>query len=305
MVYHVILNPNSGTAHALGITAEMLGELFAAHGLEAVIDDDDSRPLMDRIAEAVAGPAQVLVAAGGDGTLTAMAGALIGTDKDLAILPLGTFNAMAKDLHIPLDLDGAVAALATASVQRIDVAEVNGRIFMQKVVIGLLPGLAAGREHLRGRESLTAKFGFIRYFFRRLARQRRIAVVVEPDMGEKRIERVQAMAVACNAYDEGLGKFFSRESLDRGALTLYILRHFTAGDFFRLVTGMLIGRWHDDDALSMESVTAVTIDARKELIKVMFDGEVETLETPLHFTIRPKALSVLVQADAHDKSEAA
>lgn len=305
MFYHVILNPNSGTAHALGITAETLGELFAAHGLEAVIDDDDSRPLMDRIAEAVAGPAQVIVAAGGDGTITAMAGALIGTDKDLAILPLGTFNAVAKDLHIPLDLDGAVAALANASVQRIDVAEVNGRIFMQKVVIGLLPGLAAGREHLRGREGLTAKFGFMRYFFRRLARQRRIAVVIEPDSGEKRIERVQAMAVACNAYDEGLGKFFSRQSLDRGALTLYILRHFTAGDFFRLVTGMLIGRWHDDDALSMESVTAVTIDARKELINVMFDGEVETLETPLHFKIRPKALSVLVQADVHDKAEAA
>ncbi len=305
MVYHVILNPNSGTAHALGVTAEMLSELFAAHGLEAVIDDDDDRPLMDRIAEAVAGPAQVLVAAGGDGTITAMASALIDSDKDLAILPLGTFNAVAKDLHLPLDLDAAVAALATGTAQRIDVAEVNGRIFMQKVVIGLLPGLAAGREHLRGRESLAAKLGFMRYFFRRLARQRRIAVAIEPDNGEKRIERVQAMAVACNAYDEGLGKFFSRQSLDRGTLTLYVLKHFTARDFFRLVTGMLIGRWHDDDALSMESVNSVTIDAHKELIKVMFDGEVETLETPLHFAIRPKALSVLVPAEVHQKAEAA
>lgn len=303
--YHVILNPNSGTARTLGVTAEMLRELFIAHGLEAVVDDDDDRPLMDRIAEAVAGPAQVLVAAGGDGTITAMAGALIDTDKDLAILPLGTFNAVAKDLHLPLDLDSAVAALATGTAQRIDVAEVNGRIFMQKVVIGLLPGLAAGREHLRGRESFAAKVGFMRYFFRRLARQRRMAVVIEPDAGEKRIERVQAMAVACNAYDEGLGKFFSRQSLDRGTLTLYVLRHFTARDFFRLVTGMLIGRWHDDDALSMESVNSVTIDARKELIKVMFDGEVETLETPLNFSIRPKALSVLVPAEVQVKAEAA
>lgn len=304
-LYHVILNPNSGTARALGVKAAMLEELFAANGLNAVIDDDDSRPLMDRIAEAVASPAQVLVAAGGDGTITAMAGTLIDTDKDLAILPLGTFNAVAKDLHLPLDLNAAVAALATGSTQRIDVAEVNGRIFMQKVVIGLLPGLAAGREHIRGREDFGTKIGFMRYFFRRLARQRRMAVVIEPDDGEKRIERVQAMAVACNAYDEGLGKFFSRQSLDRGTLTLYVLRHFTARDFFRLVTGMLLGRWHDDDALSMESVTSVTIDARKELIKVMFDGEVETLETPLHFTIRPKALSVVVPAEVQEDAEAA
>ncbi len=305
MLYHVILNPNSGTARALGITAAMLEEKFAANGLEAVIDDDDSRPLMERIAEGVRGPAQVLVAAGGDGTITAMAGALLDTDKDLAILPLGTFNAVAKDLHLPLDINGAVAALASSTPQRIDVAEVNGRVFLQKVVIGLLPGLAAGREHIRGRESIGAKIGFMRYFFRRLARQRRMAVAIEPDHGEKRIERVQAMAVACNAYDEGLGRFFSRQSLDRGTLTLYVLRHFTARDFFRLVTGMLVGRWHDDEALSVESVQSVTIDARKELIKVMFDGEVETLETPLHFAIKPKALSVMVPAEANETAEAA
>lgn len=304
-LYHVILNPNSGTARTLGVTAAMLEELFVAHGLQAVIDDDDSRPLMDRISEAVAGPAQILVAAGGDGTITAMASALVNTDKDLAILPLGTFNAVAKDLHLPLDLSGAVSALASGTVQKIDVAEVNGRIFMQKVVIGLLPGLAAGREHLRGRETFATKIGFMRYFFRRLARQRRMAVVIEPEGSEKRIERVQAMAVACNAYDEGLGRFFSRQRLDRGTLTLYVLRHFTARDFFRLVTGMLLGRWHDDEALSMESVNSVTIDARKELIKVMFDGEVETLQTPLHFSVRHKALSVVVPAETNETAEAA
>lgn len=305
MLYHVILNPNSGTARALGITATMLEEKFAANGLDAVIDDDDSRPLMERIAAGVRGPAQVLVAAGGDGTITAMAGALLDTDKDLAILPLGTFNAVAKDLHLPLDINGAVAALASSTPHRIDVAEVNGRVFLQKVVIGLLPGLAAGREHIRGRESIGAKIGFMRYFFRRLARQRRMAVAIEPDQGERRIERVQAMAIACNAYDEGLGRFFARQSLDRGTLTLYVLRHFTARDFFRLVTGMLVGRWHDDEALSVESVKSVTIDARKELIKVMFDGEVETFETPLRFTIKPKALSVMVPLEAHESAEAA
>jgi len=304
-LYHVILNPNSGTARALGITAPMLQELFTAKGLEAVIDDDDSQPLMERIAAAVSGPAHVLVAAGGDGTITAMASALLNSEKDLAILPLGTFNAVAKDLHLPLDLEGAVAALATGTSQRIDVAEVNGRVFLQKVVIGLIPGLAAGREHIRGRETLGTKIGFMRYFFRRLARQKRMAVAIDPSNGERRIERVQAMAVACNAYDEGMGKFFSRGSLDQGTLTLYVLRHFTARDFFRLVTGMLLGRWRDDEALTMESVQSVTIDAHKELIKVMFDGEVETLETPLVFAIRPKALSVLVPAETIETAEAA
>ena len=303
--YHVILNANSGTAHALGVTAESLGELFNAHGLYPVIDANTDRPFLERVAEAVRSEAQVVVAAGGDGTITALAEALMGTGKHLAILPLGTFNAVARDLHVPLDLPGAVAALAHGTSQNIDVAEVNGRVFLQKVVIGLIPGLAAGREHLRGRETAGAKIAFMRYIFRRLARARRIAVAIEPSNGPRRVQRVQAMAVACNAYDEGLGKFFSRKSLDRGTLTLYILRHLTARDFLRLLVGMFLGRWRDYEALSMESIRTVRIDSHKPLIKVMLDGEVMTLQTPLDFTVRPKALSVIVPAEAADPAVAA
>lgn len=292
--YYVILNANAGTANATGVTAETLGGLFEANGLKATIDADSERALVDRIADAVASEAETIVAAGGDGTITALAGALVGTEKNLAILPLGTVNALAKDLNVPLNLPAAVAALATGLSQRIDVGEVNGRIFLHKVVVGLIPSLAAGREHIRGRQDTSAKIGFLRYIFRRLARAKRIAVVIEPNEGARRVERVQAIAVASNSYDEGMGQFFSRQSLDRGTLTLYVLRHFTPRDFIRLTASMLLGRWQNDEALSMESVKGVTIDVRKTQIKVMFDGEVETMQTPLEFSIRPRALSVIV-----------
>ncbi|KKC37420.1 diacylglycerol kinase [Devosia epidermidihirudinis] len=303
--HYVILNANAGTANATGVTSAELERLFEAHGLDAKIDADSERNLAERIDAAMASGAETIVAAGGDGTITALAAALVGSDKNLAILPLGTVNALAKDLHVPLDLEGAVAALATGSSQRIDVGEVNGRVFLHKVVVGLIPGVAAGREHIRGRQDATAKIGFLRYFFRRLARARRIAVAIEPSDGERRVERVQAIAVASNAYDEGLGLFFSRHSLDRGTLTLYVLHHFTVGDFIRLTTGMLLGRWKNDEALTMESVKGVTIDARKPTLKVMFDGEVMSLQTPLNFTIRPGALSVIVPATTVAPEEAA
>jgi diacylglycerol kinase family enzyme len=303
--YYVILNANAGTANATGLTAQSLADLFVAAGLDAVVDADSERRLSDRIADAIASDAPTIVAAGGDGTITALAAALVGTEKNLAILPLGTVNALAKDLNVPLNLPAAVAALATGVSHRIDVGEVNGRVFLHKVVVGLIPGLAAGREHIRGRYDASAKIGFLRYIFRRLARAKRIAVVIEPSEGARRVERVQAIAVASNAYDEGLGQFFSRHSLDGGTLTLYVLRHLTARDFIRLTTGMLLGRWHNDEALSMESVQGVTIDVRKSQIKVMFDGEVETLQTPLKFDIRPQALSVIVPAVSAAPAEAA
>jgi diacylglycerol kinase family enzyme len=68
---------------------------------------------------------------------------------------------------------------------------------------------------------------------------------------------------------------------------------------------MLLGNWRNDEALSVETVKSVTIGMRKELVKVMFDGEVETLHTPLEFSIRPKALSVIVPHHADIPAEAA
>lgn len=303
--YYVILNANAGTAHATGVTAEMVEGLFAENDLRATIDADNQRSLEDRIADAMASDASVIVAAGGDGTITAIVAALVGSEKSLAILPLGTVNALAKDLQVPLDLPAAVKALATGTHHRIDVGEVNGRVFLHKVVVGLIPSLAAGREHIRTRHDASAKIGFMRYFFRRLMRAKRIAVVIEPGDGPRRVERVQAIAVASNAYDEGLGQFFSRHDLDRGTLTLYVLRHLTVGDFFRLTAGMLLGRWRSDEALSMESIKGVTIRSHKSMLKVMFDGEVENLQTPLEFTIRPRALSVIVPQVTTTAEEAA
>lgn len=295
--YHVVLNANAGTANATGTTKAGLQAMFEANGLIADIDDDASQPMADRVARAVSSDADIIVAAGGDGTITALAAAMVDSPKSLAILPLGTVNALAKDLKVPLDLAAAVASLTTATPQKIDVGEVNGRIFLHKVVIGLIPAVAAGREKIRGNQTMAAKLGLLRYFLRRIARSRRIAVAIDTDTSNTRVERVQAIAVASNAYNEGFGQFFHRENLDRGTLTLYVLKHFTVADLVRLTGGMLLGRWRDDEALRVESVTTVAIRSHKALLKVMFDGEVETMHTPLEFRIRPLALSVLTPVD--------
>lgn len=296
--YHVLFNDKAGTADANGITSEALQEMFAAQGLVAYIDADTALPMAERVASAAASAADVIVAAGGDGTITALAGSLVDTTKSLAILPLGTINALAKDLGVPLGLPAALACLATALPQRIDVGEVNGRVFLHMVVIGLIPGVAAAREHIRAHPTTGAKLGLLRYFLRRLARTRPIPLVIETDVSGPKAERVQAVAIASNAYDESLGHFFSRESLNRGTLTLYVLKRFSFFDFVRLTGGMLLGRWRNDQALRVESVSRASIRSHKGLLKVMVDGEVETLAPPLEFRVRALALRVLAPSKA-------
>jgi len=291
--FHVLLNPNAGAALAAGLTAESLRELFEREGHLADIDDDSAAPMNARLERIRQSSADVIVAAGGDGTVTAVAQAIVGTSKTLAIIPLGTVNALARDLAVPFDLGEWVRSLDRMEPRRIDVGEVNGAIFLHKVVVGFIPGIAAARERIRKETRLSAKLGFVRFFFRRLFRSRRLAIEFRNAEGVARLLRVVSLAVANNEYDEGLGRFFARSRFDRNTLGLYFLKHLSLIDLMRLTVEMAIGRWQHDPALEVDTSAAALLRTRKRLLKVMLDGEVMTLQTPLRFSVRPAALSIL------------
>lgn len=291
--HHIVFNSSSGTAASASLRPEQLVERFAALGYTVSIDADKSRPFAERMQTARAQAAPILVAAGGDGTVTALAEAAIQSGKALAVIPLGTANLLARDLAIPLDLDTWFADYPTMEARRIDVGEVNGRVFLHKVVIGAVPGIAAAREQLRGRRDIGAMFGFLGHFVYRLSRIRRFAAEITPGKGEPHVERVQSIAVANNDYAEGPGKVFSRARLDEGTLSLYLLRHLRPMDALRLGLGMLIGSWRSDQVLEIENVRSLTIRTKRPGVRVMLDGEIELLQGPLHFRSLPLALRVM------------
>ncbi|MEQ1902306.1 MAG: diacylglycerol kinase family protein [Devosia sp.] len=292
--YHVILNPKAGTAAALGLTAETLQERFAAAGLAADVDADDDEPIETRIAEAIAGPADTIVVAGGDGTVRSVAEALVGSDKVLAVLPLGTYNALSKDLAVPADIDAAIAALSTMEPGRMDVAEVNGKVFLHNVLIGVIPGIAVGRELVRSQSHPMKWVGFFRFMLRRFTRVRAMAVAIEPDSGPIHVERLHALAITNNSYDQRLGAFLTRERIDQGRLSVYMIKSFRLLDAIRLTAEMFAGTWQDDEVVVSQSVRSVVIHSKKPHLLVTMDGEVLTMSTPLRFQAKPLALSVLV-----------
>jgi diacylglycerol kinase family enzyme len=296
LAFHLVVNAHAGSAGA--DTVEALRTAFGDSGYRVTIDSDDGTSLADRARRAADSPAEVIVAAGGDGTVTAVAEAILHKEKVLAILPLGTANLLARDLGLPLDAAQWVAALETMAVRKIDVGEVNGRIFLHKVVIGTIPGIAAAREQIRDRSDPGAVLGFLAHFVRRLERAKTMAAEITLSIGEKRVERVQSIAVANNDYDEGLGQFFSRSCLDAGTLSLFVIRHLSFADVLRLSAEMLLGNWRNDRAIEIEQVRHLSIRMKRPTIKAMIDGEIESLDTPLNFHILPRALSVLATVPA-------
>lgn len=290
--YHVIFNPTAGTALATGLTTAALAEMFTSAGLSFDIDDDDGEPLADRIARAVAGPADVIVAGGGDGTVLAVAEALLSTEKTLAILPLGTLNGLARDLQLPLDVPTVVQQLDTLEPRAIDVGEVNGRAFLHNVIIGLVPGIGVGREKIRG-SGIVGKIKFTLFMLRRIARARRIALALVLNGETMRVDRMQSLVVVNNSYDQWFGRFMARRRLDRGRLTAYLVRNLRLRDALRLAVEMVFGTWGTDSVIEYEKVQTLSVLSKKSRLSVSMDGDVLTLDTPLNFAVRPKSLTVL------------
>jgi YegS/Rv2252/BmrU family lipid kinase len=297
-LYTIIFNTRSGSVGA-NLTAAGLIERFRAGGLSVVGECDRDTPLAALLQAAVQGKADVVVAAGGDGTVTAVARALVDTEKVLAVLPLGTANLLARDLAVPLDIDDAIGQLKNMVARRIDVGEVNGTVFLHKVVLGFMPAIAAARERLRDHVSFSTIAAFLWTVLRRMLRARRITVELGTSDGKRSEVRAAAIAVSNNVYDEGAGRFFSRSRLDAGYLGVYVLRRAGLAAMLRIAVGMLIGRWKKAEELSISTVLAITINSRKRKLVAMIDGEVAMFDTPLSIRIRPKALRVLAPESAY------
>ena len=101
----------------------------------------------------------MIVAAGGDGTVSAVAANVAGTGIPLGVLPLGTLNHFARDLGLPFDVEEAVRVLKSGRAIAVDTGEVNGHTFMNNSSIGLYPRLVRYRnqqQHRLGRGKWSA-----------------------------------------------------------------------------------------------------------------------------------------------------
>ena len=104
--------------------------------------------------QAIVDGAELVIAGGGDGTISAVAGALAGSEAVLGVLPLGTFNHYARDIGIPPGLAAAAAALAAATPCALDIAEVNGHRFVNSSALGFYTKVVKERAEPRVRNRL-------------------------------------------------------------------------------------------------------------------------------------------------------
>lgn len=276
-------------------------EAFAACGESARVRlAREGEELTELAREAVSNGARAVVAGGGDGTVGAVASALVGTDKALGVLPLGTLNHFAKDLRIPLEVEGAARNVCEGREVLVDVAEVRGkgdtygRVFINNSGLGLYPHIVRRRERLQEREALGKWTAFARASLAILRRYPFLNVRLNAD-GREIVRRTPFVFVGNNEYEVEGARMGGRERLDAGRLSLYVAHRTGRLGLLRLALRALFGRLRqtkDFDALSAEEIWIET--RRPKRMYVATDGEVTVMTTPLHYRVRPKALRVIV-----------
>ena len=256
----LIVNPNSGD----GGPDELLAEA-AARGIQTHVlgkDDDITKLAHDADADALA-------MAGGDGSLALVAKVAIERDLPFACIPFGTRNHFARD--IGLDRDDPIAALdalVDGTEQRIDVGRANDRLFLNNVSLGVYAKLVHRREHHRQRRVTFAR---LRAFAILATHRHPLGITVD---GEPITARV--ILISNNDYELGVLSIGERERLDEGLLHLYA------------PLGLLRSSWEE------RSGDRFTIDASAGRLQAAVDGEPEVLDTPIDFTIEPRALRILL-----------
>ena len=290
----VILNQSAGSlvGRPLDDVAASIHAAFERHGAVASVVMVEGAACSDALRHAIESDAEVVVIGGGDGTVHTAVNMILPTGKALGIIPLGTLNLLARDLKIPLAPEEAIEALAGGEIRAIDVAEVNGRIFLNSSVLGFYPTVVQERERQRKQHRLLKWPGMLVALGKALYRLPLLDVEIDWGEGPRRIT-TPVLAVSNNLYEEGFGLVLRRDTLDRGALGVYVARRRDARSILRLMGRLVLGTWQRNDELETLTATQLTVRSRRSRLKMVNDGEVLRMASPLHYRIRPKALKVL------------
>ncbi len=289
----VIINASSGSGHTAE-WASSLSDKFRSQGMSAHLTlAQSSEEILEAAQSAVSEGVEVIVAGGGDGTINAVASALIGTDIALGVLPLGTLNHFAKDLHIPLDLDEAVSNIGGRNTIQVDAGDVNGRVFVNNSSLGLYPDTVLDREKQQRRLGRGKWPAFVWATLMTFRRYPFLNVIICLNKEEHK-RRTPFIFIGNNEYSMEGFDIGGRDHLDAGQLSLYVTHHTGRMGLLLLAFRALVGRLQEAKDFDAVAAKEVLIDTRRKRLRVAIDGEVTVMETPLRYRICPGALKVIV-----------
>jgi diacylglycerol kinase family enzyme len=288
----VLLNRGGGAVAADAQIARKVRNAVRAAGIDAEIEMISGGDCEVRARAIAERGDPLLVVGGGDGTISAAAAALVGTETLLGILPLGTLNHFARDLGIPTDLVEAAKLIAARSERHVDVGEMNEHIFINNSAIGLYPRMVVDRDAQQERLGRSKRVAMVIASLRTLARFNHQRLTLTVNDAKQRVD-TPLLFVGNNEYRTDLGAAGRRQSIEDGELSVYVMRKKTRRGFVAATVRALFDRTRPDDMEKIDGVERLRVGSHRGSLVVSLDGEVVRAIPPLDYRIRKRALRVI------------
>jgi YegS/Rv2252/BmrU family lipid kinase len=288
----VCINRSSGGASRGTNDTDEIRRAFASVGLRVRVALLEGADIAKRAQLAADRGDPLLIVGGGDGTISAAAGVLAGTNTKVGILPLGTLNHFARDLGIPVAIGEAAALIATGKARGVDIAQVNGRVFINNSAIGLYPLMVLDRDLQQQRLGRSKRLAMIVAGVRTLLRFGHYRLALTVNDRQSQID-TPLLFVGNNDYRIDLGAPGRRESLVDGRLSVFVMRKKSRRGFVAACIRALFNRSRSDDMVRVEDVERLLVASRRSSLVVSLDGEVQSMKPPLDYRVRKRALEVI------------
>ncbi len=262
------------------------------HKLEIIEFDNIDNVIKERINQGFDG----IVAAGGDGTVNAIANSLAETNIPMGIIPLGTFNHFAKDNGIPLLLESSIKNLSEGEIQSIDLAKVNDRYFVNNSSLGIYTRIVRVRElyEKSGFSKIRAIFKtFTNLIFKVWFNLPRYHFFIKTDDIEKEVIS-PFIFIGNNEYIiDQVFRFGRRSNMNEGVISLYYL---DCGDNDRLTDA--IWKAYSDNPDTQEEFRFskykwIQVKTSQKVNNVSVDGEIIKMQPKLDYKIIPQGLKII------------
>jgi diacylglycerol kinase family enzyme len=290
----VILNEGSGDAAAPGAQRDDLVRRLEAQRVPARLKIVAPGLGPARLArQALEEGARTVVAAGGDGTVSGVAEAVVGSGAWLGILPQGTFNFFARGLDIPQEIDAAIAVLAAGYTRSLQLGEVNGRIFLNNCSLGLYPSILQEREDVYRRwgRSRIAAYWSVLVALTAFRRPMRLSLTLD---GQHEHLRTPLVFIANSAYQLEQYKLDGAQAVRAGHFALFAVPCKTRRELVEAALRLAQGAARRNEEFLLRTAQEIRIDTGRRRALVARDGEKLEMEMPLVIHHRTEPLRIIV-----------
>lgn len=231
----------------------------------------------------------LILVGGGDGTIRTAAQWCANKDITLGVLPLGTMNHFAKELKLPLTVDELVEALKKPKRIKIDLAEVNGVVFINNSSIGFYPKLAKKRDYYA--KQYPKWLSYIPSFLEALSYHDVFSINLQNEALNRRLYTSFFM-ISNNMYSYQFPVTVGRENFNQKILGIYFLKHGKLR--ISKIFSHLLRKTNHFEIIESETTIKVDIKGMKK-IPISLDGDAMTMDTPLIYRCLPDALQLLTK----------